>query len=468
VQAAAQREFAQHFPQAGWVEHEPEDLWRSQIEAVNEVMARAGVSAAAIAGLGITNQRETTLLWDRATGAALHRAIVWQDRRTAALCEQLRAAGHEAAVTARTGLLLDPYFSATKLHWLLQHVPGARDRARRGELAFGTVDTWLAWKLSGGRLHVTDASNAARTLLYNIHSGDWDEQLLGLFDIPRAVLPAIHDSSGIVGEAERRWLGVPVPIAGMAGDQQAATFGQACLAPGMAKCTYGTGCFLLMNTGAQAVPSAHRLLTTVAWQLAGARSYALEGSVFMAGAIVQWLRDSLGIIASADAVEALAASVPDSGGVTLVPAFAGLGAPWWRPDARAALSGMTRGTGRAHIARAALDAIALQCAELFAAMAKDSGIGLKELRVDGGAARNNLLLQTQADLLGIPVVRSQVTETTALGAAYLAGLAVGFWKSPAECGANWRAERTFEPMITESERRERLEHWQHEVRRVIG
>jgi len=432
------------------------------------VVARAGLRGAAIAGLGIANQRETTLLWDRATGAALHRAIVWQDRRTAPLCEQLRSAGHEATISARTGLLLDPYFSATKLQWLLQHIPGARDRARRGELAFGTVDTWLAWKLSSGRLHFTDASNAARTLLYNIHSGEWDEELLALFDIPRAILPTIGNSSGIVGEADRRWLGVPVPIAGIAGDQQAATFGQACLAPGMAKCTYGTGCFMLMNTGTKAMPSAHRLLTTVAWQLGGTISYALEGSVFMAGAIVQWLRDGLGIIGSSAEVESLAASVPDSGGVTLVPAFAGLGAPWWQTDARAALLGMTRGTGRAHIARAALDAIALQCAELFSAMEQDSGIRLKELRVDGGAARNDLLLQSQADLLGIPVVRPQVTEITALGVAYLAGLAVGFWKSPADCGANWRAERTFEPMITDSVRRQRLEQWQTEVRRVIA
>jgi glycerol kinase len=467
VRAGAQREFQQHFPQPGWVEHDAEEIWRSQLDAISEAMKNARVDASAIAAIGIANQRETTLLWDRATGAPLHRAIVWQDRRTTALCEQLRASGHEAMISERTGLLLDPYFSATKLHWLLDHIPGARERARRGELAFGTIDSWLVWKLSGGRLHVTDASNASRTLLYDLHRGAWDEQLLALFDIPRAVLPTVGNSSAPFGETDGHWLGAPVLIGGIAGDQQAATFGQACLTPGMAKCTYGTGCFMLMNTGHKPVASRHRLLTTVAWQLNERLSYALEGGVFMGGAIVQWLRDGLGIIQSSAEVEALAASVPDSGGVTLIPAFVGLGAPWWQPDARAALVGMTRGTGRGHIARAALDAIALQCAELFAAMERDSSIGLTELRVDGGAARNDLLMQIQADMLGVPVVRPEVTETTALGAACLAGLAAGFWQSPEECAAGWRSERSFEPALSDTQRRARLERWQHEVGRIV-
>ncbi len=466
--ASAQREFTQHFPQPGWVEHDAEEIWQSQIGVIAEVMTKAGLDAPAIAAIGITNQRETTVLWDRTTGKPLHHAIVWQDRRTTPLCDQLREAGHEATFSARTGLLLDPYFSGTKLRWLLDNIPGARDRAQRGELAFGTIDSWLVWNLSCGRLHVTDASNASRTLLYNIHSGDWDNDLLALLDIPREVLPQVRNSSEIYGEADQRWLGAATPIAGIAGDQQAATFGQACLTPGMAKNTYGTGCFMLMNTGHQAMPSSHRLLTTVAWQLDKKLSYALEGSVFMGGAIIQWLRDGLGVIASSDEVEALASSVPDNGGVTLIPAFAGLGAPWWQPDVRAALVGMTRGTTRAHIARAALEAIALQSADLLLAMEKDSGIRLAELRVDGGAARNNLLMQFQADLLGVPVVRPRVIETTALGAAYLAGLAVGFWQTPEDCAGHWRFERRFEPKIGDSERRERLQHWQYEVQRIIS
>ncbi len=468
IRASTQREFTQHFPQPGWVEHDAEEIWQSQLAVVTEALAKAGVGADTVAAIGITNQRETTVLWDRMTGKPLHHAIVWQDRRTASQCEALRAAGHEALFSARTGLLLDPYFSGTKLRWLLDNIPGARNRARRGELAFGTVDSWLVWNLSGGRLHVTDASNASRTLLYNIHRGDWDDELLTLLDIPREILPRVRDSSEIYGETDVRWLGTATPIAGIAGDQQAATFGQACLTPGMAKNTYGTGCFMLMNTGHEAVPSAHRLLTTVAWQLGGRLSYALEGSVFMGGAIIQWLRDGLGIIESSNDVETLAAGVADNGGITLIPAFAGLGAPWWRPDARAALVGMTRGTTRAHIARASLEAIALQSADLLLAMEQDSGVRLTELRVDGGAARNNLLMQVQADLLGVPVVRPQVTETTALGAAYLAGLAVGFWKSAEDCAEHWKTERRFEPSISESERRERLQQWQHEVKRVIG
>ena len=468
IRALAQREFAQHFPQPGWVEHDAEEIWQSQIGVARDVLQQAGIDATAVAAIGITNQRETTVLWDRISGKPLHRAIVWQDRRTAPLCEALRAAGHETTFTARSGLLLDPYFSGTKLRWLLDNVPHARERAQRGELAFGTIDSWLVWNLSGGKLHITDASNASRTLLYNIHSNDWDDDLLALLDIPRALLPRVVASSALYGESDAHWLGAAIPIAGIAGDQQAATFGQACLAPGMAKNTYGTGCFMLMNTGQQAVPSGNKLLTTVLWKLGTETSYALEGSVFMGGAIIQWLRDGLGIINTSADVEALAASVPDSGGVTLIPAFAGLGAPWWKPDARAALTGMTRGSTRAHIAHAALEAIALQSADLLAAMESDSGVKLAELRVDGGAARNNLLMQIQADLLGVPVVRPRVTETTALGAAYLAGLAVGFWQSPEDVENHWHIDRRFTPSITESVRRERLTRWQAEVRKCIG
>jgi glycerol kinase len=468
IRAVAQREFTQHFPRPGWVEHDAEEIWRSQIVVAAEALEKAGTTASKVAAIGITNQRETTVLWDRATGKPVHPAIVWQDRRTAPLCEELRAAGHEPAFSARTGLILDPYFSGTKLRWLLDHVPDARARAENGELAFGTIDSWLVWNLTGGRLHLTDSTNASRTLLFNIHSRDWDDDLLAVLGIPRVVLPEVRDSSAIYGETDPTLLGASIPIAGIAGDQQAATFGQACMVPGMAKNTYGTGCFLVMNTGQQALPSAHRLLTSVLWQLGGRPTYALEGSVFMAGAIVQWLRDGLGIIKSSDDIEALAASVPDTGGVTLVPAFAGLGAPWWNPDARAALSGMTRGTTRAHVARAALEAMALQSADVLTAMGHDSGVALAELRVDGGAARNNLLMQLQADLIGVPVVRPRITETTALGAAYLAGLAVGFWQTPEELAAHWQLERRFEPAIADSLRREKLERWQYEVRRVIG
>ena len=468
IRAQAQCEFAQHFPQPGWVEHDAGEIWQSQIDVACNALQQANIDAHAVAAIGITNQRETTVLWDRATGQPLHRAIVWQDRRTAPMCEALRAAGHEATFSARTGLLLDPYFSGTKLSWLLDNVPDARQRTNRGDLAFGTIDSWLAWNLSGGRLHITDASNASRTLLYNIHSNDWDDELLALLDIPRQLLPRVVASSAVYGECDARWLGTALPIAGIAGDQQAATFGQACLAPGMAKNTYGTGCFMLMNMGQQAMPSTNKLLTTVLWKLGSETSYALEGSVFMGGAIIQWLRDGLGIIDAAPDVEALAASVPDSDGITLIPAFAGLGAPWWQPDARAALTGMTRGSTRAHIARAALDAIALQSADLLAAMESDSGVKLAELRVDGGAARNDLLMQIQADLLGVPVVRPRVTETTALGAAYLAGLAVGFWQSPDDVANHWQIDRRFEPSISDAERCDRLARWQRELRRIIG
>ena len=400
--AIAQREFAQHFPQPGWVEHDANEIWQTQLAVMQEALRRAGIAAAQVRAIGLTNQRETTVLWDRQTGEPVAPAIVWQDRRTVAHCEALQAAGLADKITRKTGLVLDAYFSGTKLAWLLDHVPGARARAERGELAFGTVDSWLVWKLTGGRVHATDPSNASRTLLFNLKKGDWDPELLTLLRIPAAVLPRVLPSCGVVAETDAALLGMSVPIAGWAGDQQAALFGQACFAPGMAKNTYGTGCFMLMNTGSQPVSSKHRLLSTVAWQGPAssehARAYALEGSVFMAGATVQWLRDGLQMIQSASDVEALAASVPDTGDVFLVPAFAGLGAPDWDGQARGTLLGMTRGTTRAHIARAALEAIALQTADVFQAMSADSGLQLKELRVDGGACRNNLLMQIQADV----------------------------------------------------------------------
>ncbi len=434
----------------------------------------------AINSIAITNQRETTLLWDRATGKPLHNAIVWQDRRTAPACDALRKAGHAALIQRKTGLVLDAYFSGTKLAWLLNHVPGARQRAENGELCFGTVDSWLIYKLTGGHspamtrkaLHVTDASNASRTLLLNIHTGQWDDELLKLFNIPRALLPRVVPSSGVVGVTDAALLGQEIPIAGIAGDQQAATFGQACFAPGMAKNTYGTGCFMLMNTGTTAVKSHYQLLTTIAWHgpqdVPRCAAYALEGSVFMGGATVQWLRDGLGLISKASDVEGLATSVADTGDVYLVPAFAGLGTPHWDGYARGALVGMTRGTSRAHIARAALEAIALQSADVFEAMRADSGITLKELRVDGGACANNLLMQMQADFLGVPVVRPKVTETTALGAAYLAGLATGFWRDADEISQQWQMDRRFEPKMSAMQRQTKRLRWREAVERSKG
>lgn len=465
VVATAQQEFTQHYPQPGWVEHDAEEIWQSQLAVARAVLRDNGISATQIAAVGITNQRESTVLWDRASGAALHRVIVWQDRRTAARCQALTEAGHAELFRERTGLVLDAYFSATKLQWLLDHVPGARARAERGELAFGTLDSWLAWKLSGGRVHVTDPSNASRTLLFDLKRRCWDEHLLALLAIPRSLLPEIVASSGTITAVAGDLLGAPVPLAAIAGDQQAATFGQACLAPGMAKNTYGTGCFLMLNTGEQAMPSRHRLLTTIGWQRNEQTTYLLEGSVFMGGATVQWLRDGLGLITSSAEVETLAASVADSGGVFLVPAHTGLGAPYWDPYARGALLGLTRGSQRAHIARAALEAIAFQSAEVLCAMESDSGRRLQELRVDGGAAANNLLLQFQADLLGVPVVRPRITETTALGAAYLAGLAVGFWQSEEELRRLWRAERTFTPALSADHRAALLADWRRAVER---
>ena len=466
--ATAQREFRQHFPQPGWVEHDASEIWATQRATIAEVLARARVSIDRVHAIGITNQRETTLVWDRASGEPIAPAIVWQDRRTAAQCATLRAEGHEPAVRARTGLVLDPYFSATKIAWLLDHVPGARARAERGELAFGTIDSWLAWKLSDGALHVTDPSNASRTLLYDLHACDWSDTLLDLFNVPRALLPAIVPSAGLIGEVSLE--GRRVPLAGIAGDQQAALFGQACFEPGMAKNTYGTGCFLLMNTGERPQASASGLLTTAAWTLAtGAgleRRYALEGSVFVAGALVQWLRDGLGMITNAAEIEALAASVPDTAGVHMVPAFTGLGAPWWDAEARGAMLGLTRGATRAHVARAALEAIAFQSADLLAAMQQDAAAPLTELRVDGGASANNLLMQFQADLLGVPVLRPRVLETTALGAANLAGLAAGFWAGPDELAAHWQLDRRFEPAMTRADAQSRIADWHAAVARV--
>ncbi|MFI4925023.1 MAG: glycerol kinase GlpK, partial [Vicinamibacteria bacterium] len=426
----------------------------------------AGVAAGDIAAIGITNQRETTVLWERASGRPIAHAIVWQDRRTASTCDALRDAGHAPTFLRKTGLVLDAYFSGTKLKWLLDHVPGARERAKRGELAFGTVDTWLVWNLTQGRVHATDPSNASRTLLFDIHRGVWDDELCALLDVPRAVLPSIVPSSGVCGTTSLG--GTSIPIAGIAGDQQAALFGQACHSPGLAKNTYGTGCFLLMNTGAKAVASSNQLLTTIAWQRDGRTDYALEGSVFIGGAVVQWLRDGLKIIRSAHEVNALAASVSDNGGVYLVPAFAGLGAPHWDAYARGAMFGLTRGATGAHIARASLEAIALQSRDLLVAMQKDAGITLSGLRVDGGAAASDLLMQIQADLLGVPVVRPKVLETTALGAAYLAGLAVGYWKDAAEVGRNWQVDRTFEPSMSQERVAELVAGWEKAVERSKG
>ena len=480
VVAVEQAEFAQIFPQPGWVEHDALEIWQNQLKVAQKCLKNVSNrplaqsiraqnapdlianSRSEIAAIGITNQRETTVLWDRQTGQPLANAIVWQDRRTAGRCDELREQGHAELIQQKTGLVLDAYFSATKLAWLLDNLPGARARADKGELAFGTMDSWLIWNLTGGHrggVHVTDASNASRTLLFNIHTMQWDDALLALFNIPPSVLPKVVASSGVVGQTDVALFGTPIPIAGIAGDQQAATFGQACLEPGMAKNTYGTGCFMLMNTGHQPVVSKNKLLSTVGWQLDTGITYCLEGSVFMGGATIQWLRDGLNIIDSAAEVQALAKSVPDSGDVYLVPAFTGLGTPHWDPYARGAMLGITRGTTKAHIARAALEAIALQSADVFAAMSQDAGLGLQELRVDGGASANDLLMQMQADFSGVPVVRPKVQETTALGAAYLAGLAVGFWSGLDEIASQWQVDRRFEPLMESDERAAKLARW---------
>ena len=437
VVGQAQQEITQHFPRPGWVEHDPAEIWRTQRETARAALSEAGVPASAVAAVGITNQRETTVVWDRATGEPVHPAIVWQDRRTADACARLAAAGWADAVRQRTGLVLDPYFSGTKLAWILDHVDGARGRAQAGELAFGTVDSWLVWNLTGGRVHATDVTNAARTMLFDIHELDWSAEMLDLLGVPRAVLPEVRPSSGSFGTTDPDVLGAALPITGVAGDQHAALFGQRCTRPGMAKATYGTGCFLLYLTGDEPVASEHGLLTTLAWQLDGEPpQYALEGAVFVAGAAVQWLRDELGLIESAAGVEALAASVDSAGGVVVVPAFTGLGAPHWDPYARGTVLGITRGTGAAHLARATLDGVAHQATDLLDAMTADAGAALAELRVDGGMTANGLLMQTQADQLGVPVVRPEIAETTALGAAFLAGLGAGVWTT-ADLDRQW-------------------------------
>jgi glycerol kinase len=472
--ASAQREFRQHYPEPGWVEHDPDEIWRTQRDVARQALRESGLKAEDMVACGIANQRETTVVWDRQTGQAIYPAIVWQDRRTAARCAELKEVGAESLVKERTGLVLDPYFSGTKAAWILDQVPGARRRAELGELAFGTVDTWLVWNLSQSKTHVTDVTNASRTLLFNIHSGDWDPELLQLLRVPRAMLPDVLPSSHAFGMIAPSVLGAPIPITGVAGDQQSALFGQGCHQAGMAKNTYGTGCFMLMHTGNRVVPSAHGLLSTTAAQLGRAvdardvdRQYALEGSVFIGGAVVQWLRDELKFFDNAADIERLASDVLDNGGVYVVPAFAGLGAPHWDPHARGAIVGLTRGSSRAHIARAALESIAYQSADLLEAMEKDAGVKLTELRVDGGAAANDLLMQFQADILGVPVVRPRVLETTALGAAYLAGLYTDVWKSREEIAAQWQMERRFEPRMDPAEAAALLARWREAVTRTL-
>src|SRR5579871_5417282 len=470
IRQMAQKEFTQHYPQPGWVEHDAEEIWSSQYGVLAEVLAKSNLTTKDIAAIGITNQRETVVVWERASGRPIHRAIVWQDRRTAAYCDELKARGMSAMIGERTGLVIDAYFSATKLKWILDHVPGARERAAKGELAFGTVDSWLVWKLTAGKLHITDTTNASRTLLFNIHTGKWDADLLTLFSIPEAILPEVRSSSEVYGHTGSIMApgSIGMPIAGIAGDQQAALFGQLCTQPGMVKNTYGTGCFLLMNTGTKAVQSRNQLITTIAWTRGGKTEYALEGSIFIAGAVVQWLRDGLHFIRDSRQVEAMAASVDDTGGVYCVPAFAGLGAPHWNQYARGSLFGMTRGTTQAHIARAALESIAYQTYDVLKAMEADSGIVLKELRVDGGATANNLLMQFQSDILGVPVVRPTITETTALGAAYLAGLGAGYWGSVEELQKQWAVDRRFDPGSDKQQVDELLKGWRRAIKAAIA
>ncbi|MEW6598042.1 MAG: glycerol kinase GlpK [Pseudomonadota bacterium] len=469
VRGVGQYEFAQHFPASGWVEHEAEDLWSTTLAACRDALKAAGIEARDLAAIGVTNQRETVVVWDRATGEAIHRAIVWQDRRTADLCQALRATGEEADVAARTGLLLDPYFSATKAAWILDQVPGARARAERGELCFGTVDSWLIWKLTGGKTHATDATNASRTQLYNIRTGEWDERLLSLFRVPRAMLPQVRDCAGDFGVAEASHLGAAVAIRGVAGDQQAAMIGQACFQPGTMKATYGTGCFALVNTGPEPVVSNNRLLTTVAYQLAGQRTYALEGSIFVAGAAVQWLRDGLGVLESASQSGPLAALADPAQDVILVPAFVGLGAPYWNAEVRGALFGLTRNTGPRELMRAALESVCFQTNDLLTAIRADwTGAAQTVLRVDGGMAASDFTLQRLADLVNAPVDRPEVTETTALGAAYLAGLAAGVYPEPAVFADRWRLDRRFTPQMQDAERAHKLEAWRRAVRAALS
>ena len=471
IVALAQRELPQIYPQPGWVEHDALEIWRTQLETAREALHKAGLKASDVRALGITNQRETTVIWNRKTGQPIHHAIVWQDRRAEPTCVQLRAQGHEAMIQQKTGLLIDAYFSGTKLKWLLDNVPGARASAERGELAFGTIDSWLMWQLTGGALHATDVSNASRTLLFNVRTNQWDDDLLQLLDIPPSLMPKVLPSSAHFGETRAELLGHAIPIGGVAGDQQSALFGQACFTAGMAKNTYGTGCFMLMHTGTQFQTSHNGLLTTSAAQATRTPEFAIEGSVFVGGAVVQWLRDGLNAIKGSGEVEALALSVPDSGGVMLVPAFTGLGAPYWKPDARGTMTGLTRGTTLAHIARAALESIAFQSAALLQAMSRDAvdagAAPVTELRVDGGACTNDLLMQFQSDLLGIAVVRPAVTETTALGAAYLAGLSCGLYAGTDELSKLWRAERRFEPQLSPAQAAERMTRWEHAVRQTV-
>lgn len=468
IVSVAQKEFKQIFPRPGWVEHNATEIWETQLKVAREAIKKAGLAPIEIAGVGITNQRETAVLWDRKTGKPLGNAIVWQDRRTADYCRQLVEDGHGGRIQELTGLVIDAYFSASKLKWMLDHFPGARKRAEAGELAFGTIDSWLVWNLSAGEIHVTDATNASRTMLCDIRNVSWNKELLALFEIPAAVLPEIRSSSEFYGNTALEVFGDLLPISGIAGDQQAALFGQACHQPGMAKNTYGTGCFMLKNTGAYLVKSTNNLLTTIAWQIGGKTEYALEGSVFTGGAVVQWLRDQLGIIGASKDIEALALEVKDNGGVFFVPAFAGLGAPHWDGFARGTISGLTRGSSKAHIARAALEAIAFQSYDLIQAMVADTGIELSELRVDGGASRNDLLMQFQADLMGVPVIRSQVSETTALGAAFLAGLATGVWSSKKEIAAIWAESSRFNPITRQSTMQEALAQWHKAVKRTLS
>lgn len=469
IRGVAQQEFPQIFPEPGWVEHDPSEIWASQAAMATQVLSRVGIRPRDVAAIGITNQRETAVVWDKSTGEPIHNAIVWQDRRTAGLCDRLRAEGKADVFQRKTGLVVDSYFSGTKVKWILDHVPGARDRAHKGELAFGTIDSWLIWKLTGGQKHLTDVTNASRTLLYNIHDGQWDDELLAILDIPRPMLPEVRSSSEAYAETASDLFAQPIPIAGIAGDQQAALFGQVCTKQGMGKNTYGTGAFLLMNTGETAVTSRNNLVSTIAWQLQDQPvQYALEGSIFVAGAVVQWLRDGLGLVRTAPEVEQLAGQVSSTDGVYLVPAFVGLGAPHWDPYARGTIVGLTRGSNQAHIARAALESIAFQTVEVIRAQEADSGLDLTELRVDGGAANNDLLMQIQTDVLGVPVIRPKVTETTALGAAYLAGLAVGFWKSTSEIATQWAVDKRFEPSISRDEAANRVAQWKRAVERSRG
>jgi len=464
IKSVAQKEFTQYYPKPGWVEHDAHEIWSSQAGVIAEALTKADLKAKSVAAIGITNQRETTIIWDRETGQPIYNAIVWQDRRTSDFCSELKRKGHEEIIKEKTGLLLDAYFSGTKIKWILDNVAGAREKAEDGKLLFGTVDSWLVWKLTDGKTHITDITNASRTLLFNIHTKKWDDELLSLLDIPKALLPEVKSSSEVYANTSNAITSSPIPIAGIAGDQQSALFGQMCTKPGMLKNTYGTGGFLMLNTGEKPIESKNNLLTTIAWEINGKTTYALEGSIFISGAVVQWLRDGLGIIKSSSEIEELANTVPDNGGVYLVPAFVGLGAPYWDQFARGTITGITRGTTSAHIARAALEAIAFQTNDVLKAMESDSGIKVTELRVDGGATVNNLLMQFQADILGIPLVRPKIPETTALGVAYLAGLAVGFWDSLDDISTQWAIDKIFEPQMNSTEINKLLVNWD----KIIG